>query len=113
MFILDLYNFCESRRGFTRQDLSKFIFEHRDCERFARHSNMTAKALCILAAKEFIARHCTLGYLDFDGRTARVRRGKCRPFSFEFNTLNGPGDRYVKMMANIGNMTDDEIFGRF
>ncbi|AKJ74058.1 hypothetical protein SP36_86 [Salmonella phage 36] len=36
MFLLDLYRFCESREKFNRQELARFIFRHRECERLAK-----------------------------------------------------------------------------
>lgn len=110
MFTIDVYDFCESVRAFTRPQLSRFIFDHRESERFARHCGMTQKAFAILAAKEFIVRNCTLGYLDFDSRQAWVKSRNKRPFSFDFRTLEGPKDKYIRLMVGIGEMSDDEIF---
>lgn len=52
----------------------------------------------------------SMGYID--GKCGEfVSKGSLkRPFSFNFEAINGYESRYIKEMMNIGNMTDDELF---
>ena len=110
MFLLDLYRFCESRKSFDRQELAKFIYVHRDCERFAKSAGCDRRMFASCVSKEFLARSCALGYMNLDRGVASAKGAEFRPFTFEFKTLNGLDDEYVKMMVNIGEMSDDELF---
>lgn len=112
MFILDLYRFCESSPSFDRQQLAKFIYTHRESDRLARASGIDRRAFASSTSKEFIARHCSCGYLDLNRGVVSCRGQDRRPFGFEFYTLEGESHPYIHMQNNIGEMTDEEIFGK-
>lgn len=51
------------------------------------------------------------GYLDGENLSYWSTGSKNRPFRFEFKCLKGMDDEYTFQMANIGEMSDDELFG--
>lgn len=112
MFLLDLYRFCESYDHFNRQHLAKFIFKHRECERLARAANVTPRMFATSCSKEFLARMCTSGYLDLKNGVATCYGSHKRPFGFELRCIDGMNDKYTREMVNIGEMTDDQLFGK-
>lgn len=111
MFSLDLFRFCESRKNFSRQDLCGYIFQHRECERFARHAGITPKQFAALAGREFSGRMMTEGYLDQVAGQMFVRNKMRRPPGLDLESLNAKESEYIRLMANIHKMTDEEIFG--
>lgn len=110
MFILDVYKFCESYSYFTRQHLARFIYQHKDSERFSKAAGLSHREFCSAASKEFCAKMLSAGYID--GKCGEfVSKGSLkRPFEFNFESLSGYGSKYIKEMMNIGTMTDDELF---
>lgn len=111
MFLLDLYKFCESYDWFNRQHLARFVFQHKECERLARAANMTPRRFATSVSKEFIARMCTLGYLNLDKGIASSKGAHKRPERFELYSLEGESNRYIYEMLNIDKLTDEELFG--
>lgn len=112
MFILDLYRFAESRRDFSRQELSAYVFGHRECERLARSAGVTPKQFAACVGREFIPRLCTLGYLDMAGGKVWVRSKDNRPFDFELHSLEASESLYMKEMMNAGKLDDEYLFRR-
>lgn len=110
MFILDLYKFCESYDKFNRQHIAKFIFTHKDCERFARSAGVTPRMFATMASKEFCARMMGLRYLDGLSCVYWHRGAQNRPFNFNFHCFGGLDDRYTWEMNNIEKMSDAELF---
>ena len=110
MFLLDLYRWCESWDRFTRQQLAKFVFEHRESERLARAAEVDRRTFASMVSREFFGRMATAGYLDIKDRYATSRPSR-RPFCFELYSLEGMKSEYIRDMMNIGEMSDDEIFG--
>lgn len=110
MFMLDLYRFCESRENFNRQDLAKFVFRHRECERLAKSAGVTPRFLASSVSKEFIARMVSAGYLDGVRRVFWCKNKMARPFGFELYSMEGEKNQYVRDIMNIGTMSDEELF---
>lgn len=110
MFSLDLFRFCESTPGFTRQQLCEFIYRHKDCARFAKHADITAKQFAALAGREFSGKMMTQGYLDTVKGVMHVRNRDRRPIGLDLESLNAKDSDYIRMMANVHRMTDEEIF---
>lgn len=111
MFLFDLFRYCESRPNFTRQDLAGYVFNHRECERLARHAGITAKQFAACVAREFIPRLCTEGYFDMNRGKVWVSNKAKRPFMFDLHSIDARKSEYLRLMLNVGNMTDEEIFG--
>lgn len=111
MFILDLYRFVESRAEFTRQELSMYVFKHRECERLARSAGVTPKQFAACVGREFIPRLCTFGYLQMTKHKAWVSNKDKRPFEFELHSLRASESQYMREMMNIGKLDDDYLFG--
>lgn len=110
MFILDLYRWCESLEWFTRQHIAKFIFQHRECERLARASGFTPRMFATAVSKEFCARMMTAGYIDGVCGKYWSKGSSKRPFGFELYSLDGMRNDWIRDMARIGEMGDDELF---
>lgn len=110
MFILDVYGFCEGAESFTWKNLARFIYTHRECARLSKHAEVSTKFFAESAAKEFIGRMCTLGYLDMKNGAAFVTERIRRPFNFDFRALNGNDSRYIKRIMELGEMSDEEFF---
>lgn len=110
MFLLDLYRWCESWNRFNRQQLAKFVFDHRECDRLARAANTDRRTFASMVSREFFGRMATAGYLDIKYRYAIARPSR-RPFCFELYSLEGMKNEYIREMMNIGDMSDDELFG--
>ncbi|EKL2214098.1 hypothetical protein PQ125_002632 [Salmonella enterica] len=112
MFMLDLYRFCESRDKFNRQDLAKFIYRHRECERLAKNAGVTPRYFASSTSKEFIARMMGAGYLDGIHCEYWCKNKLKRPFNFELHSLEGDSNRYVWEIMNIEKMSDEELFSK-
>lgn len=112
MFLLDLYRFCESREKFNRQELARFIFRHRECERLAKNAGVTPRYFASSVSKEFISRLMCFGYLDGINLEYWCKNKIKRPFSFELHSLDGDSNRYVCEMMNIEKMSDEELFSK-
>lgn len=110
MFLLDLYKWCESYDWFNRQHIAKFIYQHRECERLARAAGLTPRMLASLASKEFCARMMTAGYIDGVCGKYWSKGSSKRPFGFELYSLDGMRNDWIRDMARIGEMGDDELF---
>jgi hypothetical protein len=111
MFLFDLFRYCESHKNFTRQDLAGYVYSHRDCERLARHADITAKQFAACVAREFIPRLCTEGYLDMNRGLVWVKDKARRPFMFDLHSIDAKKSNYIRLMLNVGKMDDEEIFG--
>ncbi|QXV79402.1 hypothetical protein bas04_0045 [Escherichia phage FritzSarasin] len=110
MFLLDLYKWCESYDWFNRQHIAKFIYHHRECERLARAAGLTPRMFASLASKEFCARMMTAGYIDGVCGKYWSKGSSKRPFGFELYSLDGMRNDWIRDMARIGEMGDDELF---
>lgn len=110
MFLLDLYKWCESYDWFNRQHIAKFIYQHRECERLARAAGLTPRMFARLASKEFCARMMTAGYIDGVCGKYWSKGSSKRPFGFELYSLDGMRNDWIRDMARIGEMGDDELF---
>ncbi|QHR72341.1 YdbL [Escherichia phage atuna] len=110
MFLLDLYKWCESYDWFNRQHIAKFIYQHRECERLARAAGLTPRMFSSLTSKEFCARMMTAGYIDGVCGKYWSKGSSKRPFGFELYSLDGMRNDWVRDMARIGEMGDDELF---
>lgn len=110
MFLLDLYKWCESYDWFNRQHIAKFIYQHRECERLARAAGLTPRMFASLASKEFCARMMTAGYIDGVCGKYWSKGSSNRPFGFELYSLDGMRNDWIRDMARIGEMGDDELF---
>lgn len=110
MFLLDLYKWCESYDWFNRQHIAKFIYQHRECERLARAAGLTTRMFASLASKEFCARMMTAGYIDGVCGKYWSKGSSKRPFGFELYSLDGMRNDWIRDMARIGEMGDDELF---
>lgn len=110
MFLLDLYKWCESYDWFNRQHIAKFIYQHRECERLARAAGLTPRMFASLASKEFCARMMTAGYIDGVCGKYLSKGSSKRPFGFELYSLDGMRNDWIRDMARIGEMGDDELF---
>lgn len=110
MFLLDLYKWCESYDWFNRQHIAKFIYQHRECERLARAAGLTPRMFASLASKEFCARMMTAGYIDGVCGKYWSKGSSKRPFGFELYSLDGMRNDWIRDMARIGGMGDDELF---
>lgn len=110
MFLLDLYKWCESYDWFNRQHIAKFIYQHRECERLARAAGLTPRMFASLASKEFCARMMTAGYIDGVCGKYWSKGSSKRPFGFELYSLDGMRNDWIRDMARIGEMCDDELF---
>lgn len=110
MFLLDLYKWCESYDWFNRQHIAKFIYQHRECERLARAAGLTPRMFASLASKEFCARMMTAGYIDVVCGKYWSKGSSKRPFGFELYSLDGMRNDWIRDMARIGEMGDDEFF---
>lgn len=110
MFLLDLYKWCESYDWFNRQHIAKFIYQHRECERLARAAGLTPRMFASLASKEFCARMMTAGYIDGVCGKYWSKGSSKRPFGFELYGLDGMRNDWIRDMARIGEMGDDELF---
>ena len=110
MFLLDLYKWCESYDWFNRQHIAKFIYQHRECERIARAAGLTPRMFASLASKEFCARMMTSGYIDGVCGKYWSKGSSKRPFGFELYSLDGMRNDWIRDMARIGEMGDDELF---
>jgi hypothetical protein len=110
MFLLDLYKWCESYDWFNRQHIAKFIYQHRECERLARAAGLTPRMFASLASKEFCARMMTAGYIDGVCGKFWSKGSSKRPFGFELYSLDGMRNDWIRDMARIGEMGDDELF---
>lgn len=111
VFINDVYRFCEGCDSFTWKNLARFIYTHRECNRLSKSAGVDAKFFAESASKEFIGRMCTFGYLDMKNGLAFVTARIKRPFGFDFRSLNGNESGYVRMIMNLGAMSDEEFFG--
>ena len=111
MFLLDLYKWCESYDWFNRQHIAKFIYQHRECERLARAAGLTPRMFASLTSKEFCARMMTAGYIDGVCGKYWSKGSSKRPFGFELYSLDGMRNDWIRDMARIGEMGDDELFG--
>lgn len=110
MFLLDLYNFCESRKKFDRQEFAKFIYRHRQCEKLAKNAGVTPRFLASSVSKEFISRMMGIGYLDGIRLEYWCKNPLKRPFNFELHSLEGDKNNYISGMMNIEKISDDELF---
>jgi hypothetical protein len=110
MFLLDLYKWCESYDWFNRQHIAKFIYQHRECERLARAAGLTPRMFASLASKEFCARMMMAGYIDGVCGKYWSKGSSKRPFGFELYSLDGMRNDWIRDMARIGEMGDDELF---
>lgn len=110
MFLLDLYKWCESYDWFNRQHIAKFIYQHRECERLARAAGLTPRMFASLTSKEFCARMMTAGYIDGVCGKYWSKGSSKRPFGFELYSLDGMRNDWIRDMARIGEMGDDELF---
>lgn len=110
MFLLDLYKWCESYDWFNRQHIAKFIYQHRECERLALAAGLTPRMFASLASKEFCARMMTAGYIDGVCGKYWSKGSSKRPFGFELYSLDGMHNDWIRDMARIGEMGDDELF---
>ena len=110
MFLLDLYKWCESYDWFNRQHIAKFIYQHREFERIARSAGLTPRMFASLASKEFCARMMTAGYIDGVCGKYWSKGSSKRPFGFELYSLDGMRNDWIRDMARIGEMGDDELF---
>lgn len=110
MFLLDLYKWCESYDWFNRQHIAKFIYQHRECERLARAAGLTPRMFASLASKEFCARMMTAGYIDGVCGKYWSKGSSKRPFGFELYSLDGMRNNWIRDIARIGEMGDDELF---
>lgn len=110
MFLLDLYKWCESYDWFNRQHIAKFIYQHRECERLSRAAGLTPRMFASLASKEFCARMMTAGYIDGVCGKYWSKGSSKRPFGFELYSLDGMRNEWIRDMARIGEMGDDELF---
>lgn len=110
MFLLDLYKWCESYDWFNRQHIAKFIYQHRECERLARAAGLTPRMFASLASKEFCARMMTAGYIDGVCGKYWSKGSSKRPFGFELYSLDGMRNDWIRDVARIGDMSDDELF---
>ncbi|HHU2622109.1 TPA: hypothetical protein ACUBAA_004705 [Escherichia coli] len=110
MFLLDLYKWCESYDWFNRQHIAKFIYQHRECERLARAAGLTPRMFASLASKEFCARMMTAGYIDGVCGKYWSKGSSKRPFGFELYSLDGMRNDWIRDIARIGEMGDDELF---
>lgn len=110
MFLLDLYKWCESYDWFNRQHIAKFIYQHRECERLARAAGLTPRMFASLASKEFCARMMTAGYIDGVCGKYWSKGSSKRPFGFELYSIDGMRNDWIRDMARIGEMGDDELF---
>lgn len=110
MFLLDLYKWCESYDWFNRQHIAKFIYQHRECERLARSAGLTPRMFASLTSKEFCARMMTAGYIDGVCGKYWSKGSSKRPFGFELYSLDGMRNDWIRDMARIGEMGDDELF---
>lgn len=110
MFLLDLYKWCESYDWFNRQHIAKFIYQHRECERLARAAGLTPRMFASLASKEFCARMMTAGYIDGVCGKYWSKGSSKRPFGFELYSMDGMRNDWIRDMARIGEMGDDELF---
>lgn len=110
MFLLDLYKWCESYDWFNRQHIAKFIYQHRECERLARAAGLTPRMFASLASKEFCARMMTAGYIDGVCGKYWSKGSSKRPFGFELYSLDGMRNDWIRDMARIVEMGDDELF---
>ena len=112
MFILDVYRFCEMNDKFTRQDLAKFVFRHRECSRLAELAEVTPRFFASSISKEFLARMMMRGYIDGVRGVYWSKGAAMRPFSFEFRSFEGIGNKYISEIMNVDKLSDDELFGR-
>lgn len=112
MFLLDLYRFCESREKFNRQELARFIFRHRECERLAKNAGVTPRYFASSVSKEFISRLMGFGYLDGINLEYWCKNKIKRPFNFELHSLEGYKNVYISEMMNIEKMSDEELFSK-
>lgn len=110
MFLLDLYKWCESYDWFNRQHIAKFIYQHRECERLARAAGLTPRMFASLASKEFCARMMTAGYIDGVCGKYWSKGSSKRPFGFELYSLDGMRNDWIRDMARIWEIGDDELF---
>lgn len=90
--------------------MARFIYQHKDSERFSKASGLSHREFCSAASKEFCAKMLSMGYID--GKCGEfVSKGSLkRPFGFNFEALNGYESKYIKDMMRIATMTDDELF---
>lgn len=112
MFLLDLYRFCESREKFNRQELARFIFRHRECERLAKNAGVTPRYFASSVSKEFISRLMGFGYLDGINLEYWCKNKIKLPFNFELRSLEGDKNVYIYEMMNIEKMSDEELFSK-
>lgn len=111
MFLLDLYKFCEGYTWFNRQHLARFVYKHRECERLARAAGFTPRMFATSVSKEFLARMCTLGYLNLKDGVATCNGSLKRPFMFELYSMEGESNKYIYEMLHVGEMSDEQLFG--
>lgn len=112
MFILDVYRFCEMNDKFTRQDLAKFVFRHRECSRLAESAEVTPRFFASSVSKEFLARMMWFGYIDGVRGEYWSKGAAKRPFNFEFRSLEGVRNKYISDIMNLDKLSDEELFGR-
>ena len=112
MFLLDVYRFCESVENFTRQDLAKFIYRHRECSRLAAAAEVTPRFFASSASKEFVARMIGFGYLDGVNLVYWCKGSRKRPFNFEMFALEGERNQYIYDIMNLEKLTDEQLFGK-
>lgn len=110
MFLLDMYRFCESSESFSRQDLAKFVYSHRECVRLANNAGVNPRYFASSVSKEFLARMMSAKYIDGVRGKYWSRGAIRRPFNFELYSLEGDKNAYVKEIMEIGEMSDDELF---
>ena len=111
MFLLDLYRFCESNEKFTRQDLARYVYRHRECARLAEAAETTTRYFASCVSKEFVSRMMGFGYLDGVNLVYWCNGSTKRPFNFELFILEGERNKYIYELMHIEELTDEQLFG--
>lgn len=110
MFQLALFKFCESYKAFTLQNLARFIFEHRDCERMAKSAGVTPRQYASLFSREFIGKMLSCGYLDMKDGVMKSNGSLKRPSSIIREIDNWQQSERIHLIMNVGKMSDEELF---
>lgn len=78
----------------------------------AASAEMTHREFTSALSKEFCARCMTEGYLDCSGGVYWCKGKMKRPLMMNFVCLDGYKNRYTWEMMHIGEMSDEELFGK-
>lgn len=110
LLLLDLFRFCEGYDKYTRQHIAKFIYAHKESERFAKAAGMTHREFTSALSKEFCARCVTEGYLDCKGGFYWCKGKIKRPVMMKLMCIDGYNNRYTWEMMHIVEMSDEDLF---